>query len=122
MDEDKMETAETVEDVEMVNDEDEIEDDDEEQEKVFLPGTRELEKDEELVCDNSAYVMLHQASTGKLSPFSLLFYKFYMPNFSGAPCLSFDIIPDHLGDSRDKYPLTGYVVAGTQAAKTHVNR
>jgi ribosome assembly protein RRB1 len=66
MEDDKMETAEAPEDVEMVNDEDEIEDDDEEQEKVFLPGTRKLEKDEELICDNSAYVMLHQASTGEL--------------------------------------------------------
>lgn len=46
--------------------------------------------------------MLHQASTG-------------------APCLSFDIIPDDLGQIREQFPLSAYIVAGTQAARTHVN-
>ncbi|KAH8234322.1 hypothetical protein KR038_007686 [Drosophila bunnanda] len=69
--------------------------------EVYLPGKR-LADDEELVCDESAYVMLHQASTG-------------------APCLSFDIIPDELGQSRQSFPMTAYIVAGTQAARTHVN-
>lgn len=69
--------------------------------EVYLPG-KPLEADEELVCDESAYVMLHQASTG-------------------APCLSFDVIADELGDNREEYPLTAYMVAGTQAARTHVN-
>ncbi len=31
------------------------------------------------------------------------------------PCLSFDIIPDSLGDTRKSYPATLYAVAGTQA-------
>ncbi|EFA00626.1 glutamate-rich WD repeat-containing protein 1 [Tribolium castaneum] len=69
--------------------------------EVYLP-TKPLEEGEELVCDQSAYVMLHQAQTG-------------------APCLSFDIIKDSLGESRDTYPLTAYIVAGTQAPQTHVN-
>ncbi|XP_055534972.1 glutamate-rich WD repeat-containing protein 1 [Wyeomyia smithii] len=69
--------------------------------QVYLPG-RKLNNDEELVCDESAYVMLHQAHTG-------------------APCLSFDIIPDPLGEDREKFPLTAFLVAGTQAARTHVN-
>lgn len=60
-------------------------------------------EDEELICDESAYVMLHQAHTG-------------------APCLSFDVIQDNLGDIRDTFPMTTYIVAGTQAAKAHVNR
>lgn len=70
--------------------------------QVYLPG-KPLEADEELVCDESAYVMLHQARTG-------------------APCLSFDIVRDQLGENRDAYPLSCYIVAGTQAAKAHVNK
>lgn len=69
--------------------------------QVYLPS-KTLAEDEELVCDESAYVMLHQASTG-------------------APCLSFDILPDELGTGRDSFPMTAYIVAGTQAARTHVN-
>lgn len=68
---------------------------------VYLPG-QVLKEGEELVCDQSAYVMLHQAQ-------------------SGAPCLSFDIIKDKLGNNREEYPLTTYIVAGTQAARTHAN-
>lgn len=60
-------------------------------------------KDEELICDESAYVMLHQAHTG-------------------APCLSFDVVQDNLGDNRESFPMTAYIVAGTQAAKAHINR
>lgn len=69
---------------------------------VYLPG-KPLEEGEELVCDESAYVMLHQARTG-------------------APCLSFDIIPDNLGATRDAFPMTSYIAAGTQAAKAHINK
>ncbi|KAL0127252.1 hypothetical protein PUN28_005507 [Cardiocondyla obscurior] len=69
--------------------------------RVYLPG-QALEDGEELIVDNSAYRMLHPAQ-------------------SGAPCLSFDVIPDDLGNSRESYPLSMYIVAGTQAAKTHVN-
>lgn len=70
--------------------------------QVYLPG-KPLDADEELVCDESAYVMLHQARTG-------------------APCLSFDIVRDQLGDNRETFPLSCYMVAGTQAAKAHVNK
>lgn len=69
--------------------------------KVYLPG-QALEEGEELIADKSAYRLLHQAQ-------------------SGAPCLSFDILPDDLGNSRENYPLTMYIVAGTQGAQTHVN-
>ncbi|XP_012231590.2 glutamate-rich WD repeat-containing protein 1 isoform X1 [Linepithema humile] len=69
--------------------------------KVYLPG-QALKEGEELVVDKSAYRLLHHAQ-------------------SGAPCLSFDVIPDDLGTSRESYPLSMYLVAGTQAAKAHVN-
>ncbi|XP_044760687.1 glutamate-rich WD repeat-containing protein 1 [Coccinella septempunctata] len=68
---------------------------------VYLPG-KPLEEGEELVCDQSAYVMLHQARTG-------------------APCLSFDVIEDNLGVNRENFPLTCYIVAGTQGHQNHVN-
>lgn len=96
-------------DFDHINDDDEEElasgdeeEDDEETKEVYLPG-KPLEENEELVCNESAYVMLHQAHTG-------------------APCLSFDILRDDLGDGRETFPLTGYIVAGTQAARTHVNK
>ncbi|RVE54099.1 hypothetical protein evm_001222 [Chilo suppressalis] len=69
--------------------------------KTYLPG-QPLQEDEQLVCDQSAYVMLHQAQTG-------------------APCLSFDIIPDNLGSDRNQFPMTAYLVAGTQASSAHLN-
>jgi len=40
---------------------------------------------------------------------------------SGAPCLSFDILADKLGENRETFPLTCYMVAGTQSAQTNVN-
>lgn len=69
--------------------------------EVYLPG-QALQEGEELTVDRSAYRLLHHAQ-------------------SGAPCLSFDIVPDDLGNSRESYPLSMYIVAGTQAAKAHVN-
>lgn len=69
--------------------------------EVYLPGEH-LADGDELECDFSAYVMYHQAKTV-------------------APCLSFDIIEDDLGDNRGEYPLTLYAVCGTQAARTHTN-
>lgn len=71
------------------------------QTSVYLPSVP-LETGEELVHDESAYIMLHQASTG-------------------APCLSFDVIQDNLGDCREDYPLSCYIIAGTQAQSFHLN-
>lgn len=68
----------------------------EEKKEVFLPGD-EMEEGDELTYDKSAYEMYHAAQTN-------------------APCLSFDVIPDNLGDSRTEFPMTAYIVAGTQAA------
>jgi len=71
--------------------------------RTYIPNT--LSNDEELVCDESVYVLYHKAETGY-------------------PCLSFDIIDDNLGSGDDRsnnYPLSCYLVAGTQADKVHVN-
>ncbi|OQR75571.1 glutamate-rich WD repeat-containing protein 1-like [Tropilaelaps mercedesae] len=70
---------------------------------VFIPGKTPLAKDEELVMDNSAYVLYQQATTT-------------------APCLSFAVLRDNLGDNRaDVFPLTAYIVAGTQAEQHEQN-
>ncbi|XP_071965968.1 glutamate-rich WD repeat-containing protein 1-like [Antedon mediterranea] len=69
--------------------------------KAYIPGG-ELTDGEELVRDESAYHMYHQAQTGD-------------------PCLSFDVIRDQLGNDRSTYPHTAYLVAGTQAEKAHLN-
>lgn len=58
--------------------------------------------DEELEMDDSAYEMYHQAQTN-------------------APCLSFDVIADDLGQNRSQYPHTCFLVSGTQAESTHGN-
>ncbi|XP_065912386.1 glutamate-rich WD repeat-containing protein 1-like [Dysidea avara] len=72
--------------------------------KVYLPGVSKgnhnIDDDDEgieLVHEASAYLMYHQAQLG-------------------APCLSFDIVRDTLGDGRTDFPMTTFVVAGTQAA------
>jgi hypothetical protein len=69
--------------------------------KAYLPGMQ-IKDGETLVCDESAYVTLHTFTTA-------------------APCLSFDVIPDGLGPDRNGYPLTSYLVSGTQAQRSHAN-
>lgn len=63
---------------------------------AFIVGRSKLEPGQTLAPDPSTYHMLHNLST----PW---------------PCLSFDIIPDALGDNRKVYPATMYTVSGTQA-------
>ena len=63
---------------------------------VYIPGVHRLEKDEILEPDDSVYIMRHNMSVNW-------------------PCLSFDVLRDNLGDQRQRYPATAYIVAGTQA-------
>lgn len=63
---------------------------------VFIHGTHTLEEDEFLEPDESVYIMRH--STGV-----------------DWPCLSFDTLRDNLGEERQRFPHTVWIVTGTQA-------
>ena len=63
--------------------------------QVYLPGDK-LEEGQVLEPDQSAYEMLHRLNVTW-------------------PCLSFDVLKDHLGSDRQRFPHTAYWVAGTQA-------
>ena len=54
------------------------------------------------------------------------YYFQFFPNFFflfslSGPCLSFDVIRDKLGSGRTKFPMTAYLVAGTQADQSDKN-
>ena len=70
---------------------------------VYRPGVDQLEPDQVLEPEPGAYTMLHKLDVQW-------------------PCLSFDILPDALGDKRKKYPLTSYIVSGTQADVSEKNK
>ncbi|KAJ2826470.1 Ribosome assembly protein rrb1, partial [Coemansia erecta] len=95
--------------VEMMGDDDDDDDEEEESEEtaektrqVYLPGDQ-LGEGEVLQVDNSAYHMLHNMSVHW-------------------PCLSFDFVPDSLGNGRTAFPHTMYAVAGTQAERSYQNQ
>jgi ribosome assembly protein RRB1 len=69
---------------------------------VFVPGRDTIDEDEALQYDPTAYDCM--------SSMSLEW-----------PSLSFDIIPDSLGDDRRAFPHTLFMVAGTQAASSKLN-
>ncbi|KAG6862167.1 hypothetical protein C0995_004249 [Termitomyces sp. Mi166 len=69
---------------------------------VFIPGAHVLGKDEVLEADDSVYIMRHSMNV----PW---------------PCLSFDVLRDQLGDERQRYPATAYIVTGTQADLANSN-
>ena len=70
---------------------------------VFIPGVHQLAEDEVLEADESSYLMRHELSVDW-------------------PCLSFDILRDSLGDERQRYPATAYIVAGSQASRGQSNK
>ncbi|KAG8197378.1 hypothetical protein JTE90_013502 [Oedothorax gibbosus] len=70
--------------------------------RVYLPQAGEDQ--ENLECDESAYICYHVIKTG-------------------SPCLSFDILCDDLGEDRaDQFPLTMTVVAGTEVKRVTGNQ
>ncbi|KAI1728220.1 histone-binding protein RBBP4 or subunit C of CAF1 complex domain-containing protein [Ditylenchus destructor] len=72
--------------------------------KVYIPGvSRPLKDNEELEYDPEAYRLFHTFETE-------------------LPCLSFDVIKDELGENRENYPATCYLVGGTQAEKRKDNQ
>lgn len=75
----------------------------EEIKQVWRPGIDRLEEGESLEYDPSAYVMYHSLRTEW-------------------PCLSFDFLKDNLGDDRQRFPMTAYLVAGSQADKADKNK
>lgn len=103
VDDEIMDDDDEMEDIEEVNEDEDDEEmaEESEEKKVYLPGDP-IAEGEELVFDESAYTMYHQAQTG-------------------APCLSFDTLSDSLGDKREEYPLTCYAVSGSQSAKGQQN-
>lgn len=103
-DEDDSEEEPEEEIIEEGDEVDEEEDDEEDGPKaVFRPGIDEIQEGEQLDFDPSTYDMFHRSQVDW-------------------PCLSFDILRDDLGASRTTYPMTSYVVAGTQAEKVEDNR
>ena len=70
--------------------------------EVWRPGVDGMDADEELEYDPTAYDCLHAWQLEW-------------------PCLSFDVMPDDLGDDRRHFPHALFAVAGTQASKAHQN-
>lgn len=75
----------------------------EKQSRIWRPGIDEIGEDEHLEPEPGTYDMLHRANVEW-------------------PCLSFDILRDDLGANRSDYPMSVYVVAGTQAKHAADNR
>jgi len=82
----------------------EIDDEEEEEAKheTYMPG-KEMGENEVLVVDNTAYEMLHSMNVEW-------------------PCLSFDFLGDSLGVNRTSFPMTAYLVAGSQAEEQKSNQ
>lgn len=110
---DEFDSEEDIVEVDSAEDDDEGEDaqdviaKDEQQEQdestLYLPHrSRPLGPDEVLEADPTVYDMLHNVN---------------MP----WPCLTLDILPDHLGDERRNFPASLYVTTATQAQKKKDN-
>ncbi|KAK9467157.1 WD40-repeat-containing domain protein [Lipomyces arxii] len=112
---DEFESEEDEDEIIELNDDEENEEEDEnadgdikekqksEAPKLYLPHkSAPLGPDEVLEPDPTVYEMLHRINLNW-------------------PCLSFDILPDRLGNERRGYPKTTYFITGTQAQKKKDN-
>jgi ribosome assembly protein RRB1 len=93
-------------DMRLANGNDDNEDDDNEtneKKEVWRPGIDKLEDGETLDYDPSAYIMYHSLT-------------------AEWPCLSFDLMPDNLGDSRSRFPHTMFMCMGSQADRSDHNK
>ena len=70
--------------------------------QVWLPGRDTVEDGETLQYDPSVYDCMSNMSLDW-------------------PCLSFDLLRDHLGGPRSAFPHTLFMVAGTQASNAKLN-
>jgi len=101
---DGQEEAEDEEEIVDAEAEDDGEGEEEEAPKmIWRPGIDALEDGEQLDVEPGTYDMLHRAQVEW-------------------PCLSVDVIRDDLGAQRSTFPMTAYVVAGSQASRTEDNR
>ena len=80
---------------------------------------------DDLVMDQSAYHMYHQFQTSKFAKkinvtnqYTRFIYLFFR---SASPCLSFDVLKDDLGENRETYPHSCFIVCGTQAETALAN-
>ncbi|TCD62850.1 ribosome biosynthesis protein rrb1 [Steccherinum ochraceum] len=64
--------------------------------QTYIPGVHKLAEGEVLEADDSVYLMRHGMNVNW-------------------PSLSFDILRDNLGDERQRFPATAYLVSGSQA-------
>ncbi|CAE7321083.1 rrb1 [Symbiodinium natans] len=97
------EDEEEIVDAEAEENENDEEEEDEGPKMVWRPGVDVIEDGEQLDVEPGTYDMLHRAQVEW-------------------PCLSLDVVRDDLGAQRTSYPMTAYVVAGSQASKTEDNR
>lgn len=70
--------------------------------QAWMPGMGAGADEGEMDYDSSAYVMFHELGMEW-------------------PCLSFDVVRDNLGAMRTAFPMTAFVVAGTQADRADQN-
>ncbi|VDK88089.1 unnamed protein product, partial [Onchocerca ochengi] len=96
-------STEQLNEIEMMDDEKERKKTKKHKKKVYIPGvSRPLREDEDWDFDPEAYRLYHSFET-----------KW--------PCLSFDIVADDLGDNRTDFPMSCYLIGGTQAEKATNN-